>query len=163
MSYQIAVYPGSFDPITVGHVDIIERASRCFSQLIIGIGVNSSKPASFTLAERVEMVRICLKHIQNIKVDSFDGLAVDFAAANGADILVRGLRSEADFNTEFPMAMMNRNLKAGLEVVFIPTSEKYSFISSTLVRDVARCGGALDRFVPASIVETVRSRLFKRS
>jgi pantetheine-phosphate adenylyltransferase len=158
-----AIYPGSFDPLTKGHVDIIERASRCFDQLIVGIGINPAKPSMFTADERLDMVKSSVAHLSNVKVEAFEGLTVDFAKKYRAKILIRGVRSESDFAFEFPMAMMNRSLEPELEVFFISTSEKFSYISSTLVKDVARWGGDLGQFVPTNVLAALQKKLTPRT
>lgn len=143
----IAVYPGSFDPVTYGHIDIIKRASRITDQLIVGVLKNSAKKGLFTIEERVDMLKEVTKDIQNVSIMSFDGLLVDFAKKNGANAIVRGLRAITDFDYELQMAQTNRALYEAADTIFIPTSIEYSFLSSTTVREVASLGGDISGFV----------------
>ena len=158
MTKKIAIYPGSFDPMTLGHLDILERASRLFDEVIVGVGINSQKPACFTAEERVQMLAAVSSSMGNVSVKSFSGLVVDFAAASGAQAMVRGLRSEADFSFEMPMAQMNRQLAKSLEVVFLPTTEKYCYISSSLVREVAAYQGDVSSMVPPLVASKLSEK-----
>jgi pantetheine-phosphate adenylyltransferase len=158
MSKRIVAYPGSFDPITNGHLDVIERALRIFDKVIVGIGMNSQKPGTFSVDERVAMITACCKKFKNVEVKAFDCLAVEFAKQVGAVAMLRGLRSETDFSFEFPMAMMNRRIGDGLEIVFIATSEEHSFISSSLVKEVARLHGDVSPFVPKVVSEAFKKK-----
>jgi pantetheine-phosphate adenylyltransferase len=149
----LAVYPGSFDPLTNGHVDIIERGARLFDRIIVAILVNAEKSPLFTTAERVDIVRKVFKDRSNVEVDTFDGLLVDYVAKRKANALVRGLRAVSDFEYEFQMALMNRHLNPAVETVFMMPAEKYSYISSRLIKEVFSLGGQVHGLVP-ELVET---------
>jgi pantetheine-phosphate adenylyltransferase len=149
----IAVYPGSFDPLTNGHVDIIERGARLFDRIIVAILVNAEKAPLFTMAERVDIARKVFKDHPNVEVDTFEGLLVDYAARRKANVLVRGLRAVSDFEYEFQMALMNRHLNPAIETVFMMPAEKYSYISSRLIKEVFALGGQVHGLVP-ELVET---------
>src|SRR5687768_5817298 len=141
---RTAVYPGSFDPPTNGHVDIMRRAAHLFDKLFVGVGVNSSKAALFGPDERVEMLMIAARNFDNIEVSTFDGLLVEFARAKGATAIVRGLRAVSDFENEFQMALANRELAPEVETVFLTTSPEHMFISSSIVKEIAALGGPVD-------------------
>jgi pantetheine-phosphate adenylyltransferase len=149
----LAVYPGSFDPLTNGHVDIIERGARLFDRIIVAILVNAEKAPLFTTAERVDIARKVFKDHANVEVDTFNGLLVDYVAKRKANVLVRGLRAVSDFEYEFQMALMNRHLKPSIETVFMMPDEKYSYISSRLIKEVFSLGGPVRGLVP-ELVET---------
>jgi pantetheine-phosphate adenylyltransferase len=149
----LAVYPGSFDPLTNGHVDIIERGARLFDRIIVAILVNAEKAPLFTMAERVDIARKVFKDHANVEVDTFDGLLVDYVAKRHANVLVRGLRAVSDFEFEFQMALMNRHLNPAIETVFMMPDEKYSYISSRLIKEVFALGGQVHGLVP-ELVET---------
>jgi pantetheine-phosphate adenylyltransferase len=149
----LAVYPGSFDPLTNGHVDIIERGARLFDRIIVAILVNAEKSPLFTTAERVDIARKVFKDHRNVEVDTFDGLLVDYVAKRHANVLVRGLRAVSDFEFEFQMALMNRHLNPAIETVFMMPDEKYSYISSRLIKEVFALGGQVHGLVP-ELVET---------
>jgi pantetheine-phosphate adenylyltransferase len=149
----LAVYPGSFDPLTNGHVDIIERGARLFDRIIVAILVNAEKSPLFTTAERVDIARKVFKGWSNVEVDTFDGLLVDYVAKRKANVLVRGLRAVSDFEYEFQMALMNRHLNPAVETVFMMPAEKYSYISSRLIKEVFSLGGPVHGLVP-ELVET---------
>ena len=151
----LAVYPGSFDPLTNGHVDIIERGARLFDRIIVAILVNAEKSPLFTTAERVDIARKVFKNHANVEVDTFDGLLVDYVAKRKANVLVRGLRAVSDFEYEFQMALMNRHLNPSVETVFMMPAEKYSYISSRLIKEVFALGGQVHGLVP----ELVEARL----
>lgn len=142
-----AIYPGTFDPVTNGHTDLIERASLLFSEVIVGIAASPSKKPMFDLAQRVEMLQQVTAHLPNVTVVGFSGLLVDFAEKNNAKVLIRGLRAVSDFEYEFQLANMNRRLSPDLESVFLTPAEENSFISSTLVKEVAIHRGKVDQFV----------------
>ena len=151
---SIAVYPGSFDPVTFGHLDIIERASKLYDELTIGIIVNPSKKALFTLEEREEMLREVLKDYENVRVDHFSGLLADYVKRNGFDVIVRGLRNTTDFDYEMQMAQMNDRLLGGsTETIFLMANPQYSFISSSVVREVSALGGSIEGLVPEEILK----------
>ncbi|MEW5692693.1 MAG: pantetheine-phosphate adenylyltransferase [Candidatus Hydrogenedentota bacterium] len=146
-----AIYPGSFDPPTLGHLDIIYRASRIFGSLVIGVVENPAKNALFSLEERVSLIKKEVKSLKNVSVCSFNGLLVDFVRKKGCNVVIRGLRFVSDFEAEFQMTLMNKKLYPQLETVFIFTDEKYSYISSSLVKEVASFGGNIDEFVSKNV------------
>ena len=152
---KLAVYPGSFDPLTNGHVDIIERGTHLFDKIIVAILINVEKSPLFSMQERVEIVREVFKGHPNVEVDTFEGLLVDYVAARKADVIVRGLRALSDFETEFQMALMNRRLSPDIETVFMMPAEQYTYISSRLIKEVFSLGGQVRGLVP----EIVESRL----
>lgn len=154
-----AIYPGTFDPMTNGHFDLIERASRIFDHLIVAVAANPGKNPLFTIDERVELAIEAVAKLPNVEVVGFSGLLAQFAADNNANILVRGLRAVSDFEFEFQLANMNRRLNNRLESVFLTPSEENSFISSTLVKDVARHQGDISQFVPALIKDAVDRKI----
>ena len=144
-----AIYPGTFDPITQGHTDLVERGARLFDRLIIGVAANPApgKHPLFVLEERVELARASLAHVQNVEIQGFDCLLINYARRIGARVIVRGLRAVSDFEYEFQLAGMNRRLYPGIETIFMTPAEQYAFISSSLVREVARLGGDVSAFV----------------
>jgi pantetheine-phosphate adenylyltransferase len=150
---RLAVYPGSFDPLTNGHVDIIERGTHLFEKIIVAILVNAEKSPLFTTQERLEIVRETFRGTPNVEVDTFDGLLVDYVERRKANVIVRGLRAVSDFEAEFQMALMNRRLSPGVETVFMMPAEQYTYISSRLIKEVFSLGGRVSGLVPA-IVET---------
>jgi pantetheine-phosphate adenylyltransferase len=154
----IAVYPGSFDPITLGHVDIIQRASRLYDRLIVAVAVNGSKTPLFTALERVEQIRQAVQHLPNVAVDTFNGLTVTYAKDQNAAVLIRGLRAISDFELELQMAHTNKTLSNHVETVFLATSNEYSFLSSSVVREIAKLGGPLDHLVQPHITHDLRQR-----
>jgi pantetheine-phosphate adenylyltransferase len=160
-THVIAVYPGSFDPITNGHLDLIQRGSRMFDKLLVSILRNDAKRALFSVQERTEMMREVLHVYPNVEIDSFDGLLVDHAAAVGATVLLRGIRAISDYEYELQMTLMNRRLRPELETVFMMASETYSFISSRLVKEVFSLGGNVSGLVPATVEARLRERLPK--
>lgn len=153
-----AIFPGSFDPITKGHLDVIERGLNLFDTLVIAVGENSSKDSVFTPQERVEMIREIVKGKSRVTVESYDSLTVEYAKNIGADVMLRGLRNLTDVQYEFQLAMTNRAV-AGIETVFIMTSEKYGFVNSTMVREVAMLGGDVSDLVPAIAYNKLREKL----
>lgn len=160
---RLAVYPGSFDPCTLGHLDVIERAAGLFDGLIVAVGANTAKTTLLTVEERVAGLEASVQHLPNVKVDAFQGLLVEYAAGVGATALVRGLRATADFEYEFQMAMVNRRLMEPLESVFLMTRWDYSYLSSSIVREVALLGGDFSGMVPAPMAELMVRVLSKRS
>jgi len=155
----VAIYPGSFDPITLGHVDLAKRAARLFDQVIVAVYSRSDKPgALFPVNERVELASQALREVRNITVESFSGLAVDYARACGANTIVRGLRAVSDFEYEFKLAHMNAHLAPEIEVVCLMTSSRHSFISSSLIREVASLGGDLRGLVPDGVLTALHTR-----
>ncbi|MGI2258555.1 pantetheine-phosphate adenylyltransferase [Shewanella sp. GXUN23E] len=157
-----AIYPGTFDPITNGHTDLIERASRMFNTVVIGVAASPSKQPRFTLEERVSFVQKVTAHLSNVEVVGFTGLLVNFAKEQQAGILVRGLRAVSDFEYEFQLANMNRRLSPGLESVFLTPAEENSFISSTLVKEVALHGGDVAQFCHPEVVKALLASLKKK-
>ena len=149
----LAVYPGSFDPLTNGHVDIITRGARLFDRIVVAILVNAEKSPLFTMAERVEIAREVFKTLPNVEVDTFEGLLVDYVQRRQAQVIVRGLRAVSDFEFEFQMALMNRRLNGKIETVFMMPAEQYSYISSRLIKEVFGLGGRVEGLVP-ELVET---------
>ena len=146
-----AVCPGSFDPITNGHLDVIERASHLFDEVVIAVLVNNSKSSLFTIEERIVLARDCVKHLPNVKVDMWSGVLVDYCRENKVDAIVKGLRAVSDFDYELQMAQMNLQLK-GVDTLLMATKPAYSFLSSSLVREIARYGGDVSNLVPAGVL-----------
>jgi pantetheine-phosphate adenylyltransferase len=160
-SSLIAIYPGSFDPITNGHLDLIQRGSRMFDRLIVAILRNDAKQPLFSVEERIEMLLDVVKVYPNVDVDSFDGLLVDYAAAHSATVLLRGIRAISDYEYELQMALMNRRLRPEIETVFMMANEAYSFISSRLVKEVFGLGGDISGLVPPSVETRLHRRMFE--
>ncbi|MCI8549302.1 MAG: pantetheine-phosphate adenylyltransferase [Lachnospiraceae bacterium] len=152
---KTAVYPGSFDPVTLGHLDIIERSSRIVDELVVGVLNNSSKNPLFSVEERVNMLKEVTSHLSNVRIESFDGLLVDFAVRCHANVVVRGLRAITDFEYELQMSQTNRIMCPKLDTIFLTTDLKYAYLSSSIVREVAYYGGDISAFVPAAIIERV--------
>lgn len=155
----IAVYPGTFDPLTLGHEDVIRRAIQLFERVIVAVAAGHHKKALFTLQERIEMARELTKQYPQVEVASFSGLMRDFAVARGAKAMVRGLRAVTDFDYEFQLAGMNRSLMPDVETVFLTPSDKYQFISSTFVREIALLGGEVDKFVSKTVQERLAEKV----
>ncbi|MBQ8693948.1 MAG: pantetheine-phosphate adenylyltransferase [Synergistaceae bacterium] len=153
-----AVYPGSFDPVTNGHVYIAERAASIFDELTVSILYNEHKSATFSVQERIEMAREALKHLKNVKVDCFEGLLVDYMKHVGSRVIIRGLRAMSDFEYEFQIALMNRQLAPELETFFIVTDPKYSYVSSSGVREVFHFGGTVQGLVPDCVFKKLSER-----
>ena len=158
MTKRIAVYPGSFDPVTFGHLDIIKRASEMADELIVAVLVNKAKTPLFSADERVKMLRTVTKDIGNVRVESFSGLSVDFARKEGAEFLVRGLRAITDFEYELQMAQTNRIMAPDVDTIFLTTNLKFAYLSSTTVREVASYGGDISRFVPPEVAKAVEEK-----
>ena len=154
-----AIYPGSFDPVTLGHIDVIRRASKLFDHLIIGVLNNRAKTPLFSVEERVKMLKEVTKDIPNVEVKSFAGLTVDFAKECNANAVVRGLRAITDFEYELQMAQTNRVLAPDVDTIFLTTSLEYAYVSSTIMKEVARFGGDLSNFAPPEIIKTLRMKL----
>ena len=159
---RIAVYPGSFDPPTLGHLDVVERAERLFDKVIVAVGRNSAKNPLLGIEERVEAIKLATAHI-DVEVDTFSGLLVDYVSKVGASAIVRGLRANADFEYEFQMALVNRRLKPELESVFLMTKWEYSYLSSSIVREVALLGGDFSEMVPRAIIPLLQKALSGKS
>ena len=157
-SRTVAIYPGSFDPLTNGHVDIIERGSRIFDSIIVAILVNSEKAPLFSEQERIDIISDVFKDRPNVKVETFHGLLVDYAQQKNASVIVRGLRAVSDFEYEFQMALMNRHLAPGLETVFMMPAEQYTYISSRLIKEVFSLGGAISGLVPPVVEDRLRAK-----
>ena len=155
MNDVVAIYPGSFDPLTNGHVDIIQRGSRFFDRIVIAVLLNLEKSPLFTVPERVSIAREVFREMPNVEVDTFDGLLVDYARRKGASVIVRGLRAVSDFEYEMQMALMNRRLNQDVETVFMMPAEPYTYVSSRLVKEVVALGGTVHGLVP----EVVEARL----
>lgn len=151
MKNPLAIYPGTFDPITYGHIDVVERATRLFHRVIVLVAQNSSKTPIFTYSERLAMIREVFRGRRGVTVDGFDGLLVEYARKKKATVLVRGLRAVSDFEYEFQMALTNRKLSPAIDTVFLVPNEAYTYLNSTIVREVARHGGDVSAFVPPSV------------
>ena len=158
---KIAICPGSFDPVTKGHVDILERSSKLFDKVIAVVLVNPSKTPTFTTEERVELIKRVTKHIPNVEVDSYAGLVADYAQLKNAHTLIKGLRAVTDFEYEFQQALINKKLNPELETLFMVTNQEYMYLSSTLVRQIAEFGGDIDMFVPEEIKDILKEKMIK--
>jgi len=159
----LAIYPGSFDPLTNGHVDIIQRGSRLFDRIVVAILLNVEKSPLFTVAERVDIAREVFKGNPNVEVDTFDGLLVEYARRKGAGVIVRGLRAISDFEYEMQMALMNRHLNPEVETVFMMPAEPYTYVSSRLVKEVAALGGSVTNLVPRLVEDRLREKKHGRA
>jgi pantetheine-phosphate adenylyltransferase len=155
---QAAVCAGTFDPITMGHLDVLERASRIFPRVVIAVATNPGKNPLFSLEERIELVRASTAHLDGIEVDAFDGLLVEFSESKGIQVIVRGLRAFSDFEYEFQMALTNRKLKPEIETLFLMPKQDYSYVSSSNVREVAQLGGDTSLFVPPPVQDALKAR-----
>ncbi len=158
---KIAIYPGSFDPVTLGHLDVIERACSLFDRLIVVVMHNQTKTPMFTLEERQDFLHRITSHLDNVEIDAFSGLLADYANKRGACTIVKGLRAVSDFEYEFQMALANRKLNPNLDTAFLMTSAKYMYLSSSIVKDIAAHGGAISGFVSEEIEEEVLKRMRK--
>ena len=156
---RIAIYPGSFDPITLGHIDIIKRAILLFDQLIVAAAVNIHKDPFFNVVERMEMIRESVRTFPQVAVDSFDGLLVDYARRKNASAVIRGLRAVSDFEYEFQMSLVNRKMDEGLVTVFLMTHDKYSYLNSSIVKELARFDADISSFVPLFVKEKIVEKL----
>lgn len=161
ISLKIFVYPGSFDPVTNGHIDIIDRASKICDKLIVAVLVNSNKKPAFELEERVELLNCALENRPQIEVCSFSGLLVDFIKQKEANVIIKGLRAVSDFEYELQMALLNKNIAPDIETLFMMTNINYSFLSSNAVRELARNGAKITDFVPVCIADRIMEKLFK--
>jgi pantetheine-phosphate adenylyltransferase len=148
---RTAIYPGSFDPLTNGHLDVLQRATKLFDRVIVAIAKSESKHPLFTLEERVEMVSRSIKHLPTVEADSFDCLLVDYVSRRSAQAVIRGLRAVSDFEFEFQLALMNRKLNERIETIFMMPKDTYTFLSSRIVKEIARLGGDVSAFVPANV------------
>jgi pantetheine-phosphate adenylyltransferase len=151
------IYPGTFDPITNGHLDVLERAARRFSRVTVAVALSSTKSPLFSPQQRVELIQANVTHLKHVQVVSFDGLLVDFARQQGAHAIIRGLRAFSDFEFEFNMALMNRHLEPNVEAIFVMPNEAYSYTSSTLVKQIARLGGDVSKFVPPNVAAALQT------
>lgn len=154
-----AVYPGTFDPITYGHIDIIVRALEIVDKLYVAVSDNATKAPVFSTEERIEFVERATRNLKGVDVEAFDGLVVDYAAQKGANVMIRGLRATSDFDYEFQMAMTNRKLNSSLQTVFLIPSETHFYLSSTLIKEIARLGGRIKNFVPSFVEKKLRARM----
>ena len=156
---RIAVYPGSFDPITNGHLNVIRRASKLYDRLVVGVLVNSAKTPLFSAEERKEMIDEQIKDLPNVSCDTFSGHLVDFAKQQGASVIVKGLRTVADFEYEFQIALLNKALNPEFETMFMMTDSKYSYISSSMVKEVAKYKGELEGLIPPEVIEKIKNKI----
>jgi len=161
-SENVAIYPGSFDPLTNGHVDIIQRGSRLFDRIVVAILLNVEKAPLFTVEERVDIAREVFRKNPNVEIDTFDGLLVEYARRKGASVIVRGLRAISDFEYEMQMALMNRNLNPEVETVFMMPAETYTYVSSRIVKEVVALGGSVTNLVPAIVEARLREKRLGR-
>ena len=158
---KIAIYPGSFDPVTNGHLDIIERSAKIFDKVIVAILVNSSKVPTFSTEEKIDMIKKVTAHIPNVEVEFFDGLLVNFVKSKGAQVVVKGLRAISDFEYEFQMALLNKNIEPEIETLFMMTNNKYSYLSSSIVKELGKLGADLTDLVPEEIITDIIDKLKK--
>jgi pantetheine-phosphate adenylyltransferase len=158
----VAIYPGSFDPLTNGHLDVIQRAARLAGKLIVAILNNTQKQTLFSIEERAEIIRDATAGLANVEVDSFGGLLVDFASQRGANAIVRGIRAISDYETELQMALMNRRMRPETETIFLMAAEEFSFISSRMVKEIIILGGDVTPFVPPAVMARLREKLLKK-
>lgn len=156
-----AVYPGSFDPITYGHIDIIQRGTPIFNEITVAVLINPAKKSLFSLEERMSLITEATKHIPNVRVESFDGLLVDYMSHNKANVIIKGLRAVSDFEYELQMASINRKLNKDIETFFMMTSNNYSFLSSSIVKDVAQHDGDVSDLVPPVVVKALKEKYTK--
>jgi pantetheine-phosphate adenylyltransferase len=163
LSHRVAVYTGTFDPIHRGHLDIIGRGSLIFDRLVVGVGINPDKEPFFSMEERVGLVKQVIAQFPNVEVKAFHGLSVAFVRQIGARVMLRGLRTTSDMETEFTMSLMNLNLDAEIETVFLMAKEAYSHVSSTLLRQIATFGGSLEKFLPPEVKAALEARVCERS
>ena len=158
---RIAIYPGSFDPMTNGHLDVVQRAAKLFDRVIVAVAKNEGKHPLFAQAERMALVKEAVADLPNVEADSFDGLLVEYVAAKKARAIVRGLRAVSDFEFEFQLALMNRKLDEHIETIFMMPKDTYTFLSSRIVKEIARLGGDVSAFVPAHVAAALTSKLAK--
>ncbi len=159
---RTAIYPGSFDPLTNGHLDVVQRAAKLFDRVVVAIAKNESKNPLFTLNERLALVKQAVKHLPNVEADAFDGLLIEYVARRKAHVVVRGLRAVSDFEFEFQLALMNRKLNENIEAIFMMPKDTYTFLSSRIVKEIARLGGDVSPFVPAH-VQSALTKKFNRA
>ncbi|HEV2695933.1 MAG TPA: pantetheine-phosphate adenylyltransferase [Verrucomicrobiae bacterium] len=156
---RTAIYPGSFDPLTNGHLDVVQRAAKLFDRVIVAVAKNEGKHPLFTQAERMQLVKQAVADLPNVEADSFDGLLVEYVAAKKARAIVRGLRAVSDFEFEFQLALMNRKLDENIETIFMMPKDTYTFLSSRIVKEIARLGGDVTQFVPANVQKALKKKL----
>ena len=156
---RTVIYPGSFDPLTNGHLDVVQRAAKLFDRVVVAVAKSESKSPLFTLEERLSLVKVAVQSLPNVEADTFDGLLVNYVEQRGAQAVVRGLRAVSDFEFEFQLALMNRKLSPTLETVFLMPREELTYISSRIVKEIARLGGNIDLFVPPNVARRLRERL----
>jgi pantetheine-phosphate adenylyltransferase len=156
---RTVIYPGSFDPMTNGHLDVVQRAAKLFDRVIVAVALNDSKNPLFNLRERLDLVTHCVGHMPNVETDSFDGLLVEYVEKQSAQAIIRGLRAVSDFEFEFQLALMNRKLNERVETIFMMPKDTYTFLSSRIVKEIARLGGDVSAFVPPRVREALTARL----
>ena len=156
---RTAIYPGSFDPLTNGHLDVVQRAAKLFDRVIVAVAKNEGKHPLFTLAERVALVQRSVKKLPNVEVDAFDGLLVNYVVSKNARAIVRGLRAISDFEFEFQLALMNRKLNENVETIFMMPKDTYTFLSSRIVKEISRLGGNVSPFVPVPVQQALKRKL----
>ena len=156
---RTVIYPGSFDPLTNGHLDVIQRATKLFDRVIVAVALNDSKNPLFSQVERLDLVKGCVAHLPNVEADSFDGLLVNYAEKRSAQAIIRGLRAVSDFEFEFQLALMNRKLNERIETIFMMPKDTYTFLSSRIVKEIARLGGDVGQFVPPPVRAALTERL----
>ena len=156
---RTAIYPGSFDPLTNGHLDVIQRAAKLFDRVVVAVAKNESKRPLFTLAERLALVKAAVKHLPHVEADSFEGLLIEYVARRKAQAVVRGLRAVSDFEFEFQLALMNRKLNENIEAIFMMPKDTYTFLSSRIVKEIARLGGDVSPFVPPHVKTALKKKL----
>ena len=156
---RTVIYPGSFDPLTNGHLDVIQRAAKLFDRVIVAVAQNEGKNPLLSLSERLELVAHCVRHLPNVEADSFDGLLVNYVEQRSAQAIIRGLRAVSDFEFEFQLALMNRKLNERIETIFMMPKDTYTFLSSRIVKEIARLGGDISAFVPPKVKEVLTARL----
>ena len=159
--HKIAIYPGTFDPFTCGHLDIVERATKLFDEIIIAIALNTKKKPLFSVKDRIAFIKEATQNLPTIKIDSFSGLLVDYAQTKKAVAIIRGLRAISDFEFEFQMALMNRRLNSDITIVFLMPNEKYTYLNSTIVKEVAQFGGNVDKLVTPLVVKKLKEKFKK--
>lgn len=159
---RIAICPGSFDPITNGHLDVIQRAARLFDRVVVAVAASEAKGPLFAVQERLELVRRAVEHLRNVEAEVFAGLLVEYVQARGAQAVVRGLRAVSDFEFEFQLALMNRKLNEQVETIFMMPRESYTFLSSRLVKEIAMLGGDVAEFVPPPVLQALRAKLGRK-
>jgi pantetheine-phosphate adenylyltransferase len=155
---RTVIYPGSFDPLTNGHLDIVSRAARLFDRVVVAVAKNESKSPLFSMSERLEMVRDSVTDLANVEIDSFEGLLVEYVEQRGGQAVIRGLRAVSDFEFEFQLALMNRKLNERIETIFMMPKDTYTFLSSRIVKEIARLGGDVEAFVPARVRQALRKK-----